>query len=91
MHSFKIAASMAFLASLVAAAPKFALDKRATGPSCTDSDFISAIVDTHNAHRKYHQVGNLEWDSTLADFANSAANECKFDHTVSPLPSTTVP
>lgn len=84
MHSFKIGASMALLASLVVAAPKYAVNKRATGPSYDDPGFQSAIVDTHNAHRKYHQVGDLEWDDTLASYANEAANKCAMDHTGGP-------
>jgi len=39
---------------------------------------------THNQLRRLHQVPNLEWDETLANYAQRYATKCVFKHSSSP-------
>ncbi|KAF2101210.1 PR-1-like protein [Rhizodiscina lignyota] len=59
--------------------------KRTTGPSCADSsDIKDVITNVHNAHRVYHQAGDVTWNDTLASFAQNWVNKCVFQHSGGP-------
>jgi uncharacterized protein YkwD len=62
-------------ASSPAAAP-------ASSPAASSggSDYQSAIVNEHNIHRANHSSPALEWDDTLAGFAQITAAGCVFAH-----------
>lgn len=42
--------------------------------------YKGTAIDYHNAYRKDHSAGNLEWDETLAQYAENTANKCQFAH-----------
>jgi uncharacterized protein YkwD len=53
-------------------------------PSNSDAAFKDAVLKTHNNARAKHGVPGLQWDQTLANFAQQWANvDCQFKHSVS--------
>ncbi|KAM0264155.1 hypothetical protein ACHAQJ_000901 [Trichoderma viride] len=48
--------------------------------SSSGSNYQSAIVNEHNIHRANHSAPALEWDDTLAGFAQITAAGCVFAH-----------
>ncbi|OAQ98147.1 hypothetical protein LLEC1_03072 [Akanthomyces lecanii] len=42
--------------------------------------YQGTAIDYHNAYRKDHSAGNLEWDATLAQYAENTAKKCVFAH-----------
>ena len=60
----------------------------------TEATFKAQILNGTNTYRQMYQAQPLEWDDTLAEFGNTHASKCLFDHTVSfafpPVPDVTL-
>lgn len=44
------------------------------------ADYQTAVVDHHNLHRSNHSAPALQWDTTLAQYAENTASGCVFAH-----------
>ncbi|EGR45451.1 uncharacterized protein TRIREDRAFT_81331 [Trichoderma reesei QM6a] len=64
-------------------APSSAAPAPAPAPSSGGSDYGSIMVDQHNVHRANHSSPALEWDDTLAGYAQITAQGCVFAHDMS--------
>jgi uncharacterized protein YkwD len=51
--------------------------------SYTGSSLATAVLNSTNVYRTQHNVPPVTWDSTLADFAQTYAQTCNFEHSVS--------
>lgn len=47
------------------------------------SQFVDAVLNSTNLYRKAYQAEPLEWDDTLARYAQNYAGECVWQHSVS--------
>ncbi|CAM1506277.1 Fc.00g059180.m01.CDS01 [Cosmosporella sp. VM-42] len=65
--------------STTAEGPKTSAAAPVNGDISLD-DFQTAVVDHHNLHRSNHSAPALEWDTTLAGYAENTANGCVFAH-----------
>lgn len=54
--------------------------KPAPAPSNNLGDYENTMLKQHNLHRSNHSAPALEWDSTLAQYAENTANTCVFEH-----------
>ncbi|KAI4259649.1 MAG: hypothetical protein L6R42_004473 [Xanthoria sp. 1 TBL-2021] len=55
----------------------------ASGETGTDG-YKSAVLEHHNIHRANHSASDLEWDDTLAQYAEQVAKSCMYDHDRTP-------
>jgi hypothetical protein len=56
----------------------------ATATSYTnDSSFRDGLLNVTNEYRVHHNASKLEWNTTLADYAQDLAEGCEFEHSVS--------
>jgi uncharacterized protein YkwD len=49
-------------------------------PTLTQSINITTAINTHNKYRNLHQVGNVTWNSSIANHSQAWVNNCKFGH-----------
>ena len=47
-----------------------------------DPIYSGLVLRHHNVHRANHSAENLDWNSTLADFAEKVAMSCVWGHNV---------
>lgn len=47
-----------------------------------DPIYYGLVLQHHNVHRVNHSASNLEWNSTLASFAEKVAMSCVWGHNV---------
>jgi uncharacterized protein YkwD len=50
--------------------------------SYTGSSLATAVLNSTNVYRAQHNVPPVTWDSAVADFAQTYAQACKFEHSV---------
>ncbi|KAL8844154.1 MAG: hypothetical protein Q9176_001560 [Flavoplaca citrina] len=55
----------------------------ASGETGTEG-YKSAVLEHHNIHRANHSVSALEWDDSLASYAEQVAKKCVYDHDRTP-------
>ncbi|KAL8996180.1 MAG: hypothetical protein Q9169_004246 [Polycauliona sp. 2 TL-2023] len=46
--------------------------------------YKSAVLEHHNIHRSNHSADPLQWDDTLASYAEQVAKKCVYDHDRTP-------
>ncbi|KAM3077605.1 hypothetical protein ACMFMG_006939 [Clarireedia jacksonii] len=51
----------------------------------SDSEFESDMLKAHNFYRSEHNVSNLIWNDTSADYARNWSRGCVFEHSGGPL------
>ena len=51
----------------------------ASGETGTEG-YKSAVLEHHNIHRANHSASALEWDDSLASYAEEVAKKCVYDH-----------
>jgi len=51
--------------------------------SYTGSSLATAVLNSTNVYRAQHNVPSVSWNSTLADFAQTYAQACSFEHSAS--------
>lgn len=50
------------------------------------SEFKDTVLSISNNYRNEHDACTLTWNDTLADYSRNWAQQCKWKHSVSPLP-----
>jgi len=69
------------VAPVVAPAPvKVAPAPKVAPPAALPTDYVSAALYHHKMHRANHTASALDWDTTLATYAQTIANKCVFAH-----------
>lgn len=52
-------------------------------PNITDKNWINGVLSRHDLWRQNHAAAPLVWSSTLATYAQTQANKCLLQHSVS--------
>jgi hypothetical protein len=80
MQGFKVAPHV--LVSLFMAVLTVA-DGTTTTSYTDDDSFRNDLMNVTNEHRVQHNASRLEWNTTLAEYAQDWADGCQFEHSVS--------
>jgi uncharacterized protein YkwD len=79
----KTGALMAVFSTLAVAAP--APDRslvRRDAPGCTAEELTKTVLKKVNLHRNVHGSPDMEYDATLAKYAQGVSDTCTMEHSV---------